>query len=42
MSGYSVIGNKNYSFWSLRPWLAMKMAGVDVAEVVIPLHRDAT
>ncbi|TAF57725.1 MAG: glutathione S-transferase [Oscillatoriales cyanobacterium] len=24
-----VIGNKNYSSWSLRPWLAMKQAGLD-------------
>ena len=23
-----IIGNKNYSSWSLRAWLAMKMAGV--------------
>src|SRR5512132_1790676 len=43
MSGFAlVIGNKNYSSWSLRPWLAMKMAGVAFAEVVIPLRRDAT
>ncbi|MDH3861087.1 MAG: glutathione S-transferase, partial [Gammaproteobacteria bacterium] len=23
-----VIGNKNYSSWSLRPWLLMKEAGI--------------
>ena len=23
-----VIGNKNYSSWSLRPWLAMRHAGI--------------
>jgi glutathione S-transferase len=34
-----VIGNKNYSSWSLRPWLAMKMAGLDFREVVIPLYE---
>ncbi|PYQ83364.1 MAG: glutathione S-transferase, partial [Acidobacteria bacterium] len=22
-----IIGNKNYSSWSLRPWIAMKVAG---------------
>lgn len=33
-----VIGNKNYSSWSLRPWLAMKAAGIDFDEVVIPLY----
>ncbi|MGD2183678.1 glutathione S-transferase family protein [Lusitaniella coriacea] len=32
-----VIGNKNYSSWSLRPWLAMKQAGLDFTEVRIPL-----
>jgi glutathione S-transferase len=43
MSAFTlVIGNKNYSSWSLRPWLAMKMAGMEFAELVIPLHRDAT
>jgi glutathione S-transferase len=33
-----VVGNKNYSSWSLRPWLALRMAGVDFEEVVIPLY----
>lgn len=27
-----VIGNKNYSSWSLRPWLLMKQAGIDFVE----------
>lgn len=33
-----VIGNKNYSSWSLRPWLALRMAGIDFEEVRIPLY----
>ena len=33
-----VIGNKNYSSWSLRPWLAMKVAGIPFAEHRIPLY----
>jgi glutathione S-transferase len=33
------IGNKNYSSWSLRAWLAMKHTGVPFREVVIPLYR---
>lgn len=33
-----VIGNKNYSSWSLRSWLAMKQAGLDFAEIRIPLY----
>jgi glutathione S-transferase len=32
-----IIGNKNYSSWSLRPWIAMKVAGVPFAEEVISL-----
>ena len=32
-----VIGNKNYSSWSFRPWLAMKVARIAFAETVIPL-----
>jgi glutathione S-transferase len=35
-----VIGNKNYSSWSLRPWLALRMAGVEFEEVRIPLYRE--
>ena len=33
-----VIGNKNYSSWSLRPWLAMKALGILFEEVRIPLY----
>jgi glutathione S-transferase len=33
-----VIGNKNYSSWSMRPWIALKAAGVAFDEVVIPLY----
>ena len=32
-----IIGNKNYSSWSLRPWLAMKTAGITFEETLIPL-----
>jgi glutathione S-transferase len=31
------IGNKNYSSWSLRPWLALRWAGIGFDEVLIPL-----
>ena len=37
-----VIGNKNYSSWSLRPWLAMKQAGLDFTEIRIPLDTPTT
>ena len=33
-----VIGNKNYSSWSLRPWLLMKQSGIAFDEVRIPLY----
>jgi glutathione S-transferase len=35
-----VVGNKNYSSWSMRPWLAMKAAGVDFADEVIPFDFE--
>ena len=31
-----VIGNKNYSSWSFRPWIAMKALGIPFEEVLIP------
>jgi glutathione S-transferase len=33
-----VIGNKNYSSWSLRPWLLMRHAGLPFRELRIPLY----
>jgi len=33
-----VIGNKNYSSWSMRPWMALKAAGIAFEEVVISLY----
>jgi glutathione S-transferase len=32
-----VIGNKNYSSWSLRPWLLLAQAGLEFEEVRVPL-----
>jgi hypothetical protein len=37
-----VIGNKNYSSWSPRPWLFLKHAGVLFAEIRIPLNTRET
>ena len=34
------IGNKNYSSWSFRPWIAMKVAGIAFDEEVISLNAD--
>ena len=37
-----VIGNKNYSSWSLRPWMALTMAHIPFEETVIPLDQPQT
>ncbi|MBW4506213.1 MAG: glutathione S-transferase family protein [Scytonematopsis contorta HA4267-MV1] len=34
-----VIGNKNYSSWSLRPWLLMKQFNLEFNEIRIPLYQ---
>src|SRR3984885_12806137 len=36
-----VIGNKNYSSWSMRPWLALRANNIPFEEVVIPLYTGA-
>ena len=36
------IGNRNYSSWSLRAWIALKHLGVDFTEIVIPLDQSGT
>ncbi len=33
-----IVGNKNYSSWSMRPWIAMKVAGIAFEETVISLN----
>ena len=37
-----IIGNKNYSSWSLRPWLLMREAGIDFDEHRIVLDTPTT
>jgi glutathione S-transferase len=37
-----VIGNRNYSSWSLRPWIAMRVAGIEFTDEVIPLDEPET
>ena len=37
-----IIGNKNYSSWSLRPWLLLSAHGLPFKEVRIPLYQDDT
>src|SRR5215475_13812310 len=39
MSGLKlVIGNKNYSSWSMRPWLALRANNIAFEETFIPLY----
>jgi glutathione S-transferase len=35
------VGNKNYSSWSLRPWLALKAADIDFEDDVVPFDFPA-
>jgi glutathione S-transferase len=35
-----VIGKKNYSSWSMRPWLVLRQAGIPFEEVRIPLYKS--
>ncbi|MDX2144075.1 MAG: glutathione S-transferase family protein [Rhodospirillaceae bacterium] len=37
-----VIGNKAYSSWSMRPWLALRANGIAFRETVIPLNQAAS
>lgn len=37
-----VIGNRNYSSWSMRGWLAARQSGLTFEEVFIPLDRPET
>jgi glutathione S-transferase len=36
-----VIGNKNYSSWSMRPWLALRANNIQFEEVFISLYTGA-
>lgn len=37
-----VIGNRNYSSWSLRGWLMARIAGIEFEEIVVPLDLPET
>ncbi|MBC7985764.1 MAG: glutathione S-transferase family protein [Sphingomonadaceae bacterium] len=36
-----IIGNKAYSSWSMRGWLAVKQSGLAFEEIVVPLYDDS-
>jgi glutathione S-transferase len=36
-----VIGNKNYSSWSMRPWLALRASNIAFEEIFIPLYTGS-
>lgn len=35
------IGNKNYSSWSFRPWIGMRVAGIAFQEILVPFDMAA-
>lgn len=37
-----VIGNQNYSSWSLRAWIMLKQAGIPFKEIKVQLHQGAS
>ena len=37
-----IIGNRNFSSWSMRAWLALRATGADFDEVLVPLDRQET
>ena len=37
-----IIGNKNYSSWSLRPWILARQLGLEFEEQLIPLNQPDT
>jgi glutathione S-transferase len=37
-----IIGNKNYSSWSMRPWIGLKVAGIPFDEEVISLYDEGS
>ncbi|NYS34648.1 glutathione S-transferase, partial [Streptococcus danieliae] len=37
-----IIGNKNYSSWSMRPWVAMTAFGIPFQEVRVLLDQSDT
>ena len=42
MTLHLTIGNKNYSSWSFRPWLALKVADIPFEETVIPIYEPGS
>ncbi|MFT4930018.1 MAG: glutathione S-transferase [Phenylobacterium sp.] len=42
MKNQLIIGNKNYSSWSLRPWLLLKQMQISFEEVRIPLYAPGS
>lgn len=42
MTLHLLIGNKRYSSWSLRPWIAMKVLGIPFEETVLPLYQPGS
>jgi len=37
-----IVGNKNYSSWSMRPWIGLRAAGIAFEEEVLPLYGEGS
>ena len=37
-----IVGNKNYSSWSFRPWIGLRAAGIAFDEEVISLYVEGS
>ncbi len=35
-----IIANKNYSSWSMRPWVLMRALGIEFTERLLPFHLN--
>ena len=41
-TGKLYIGNRRYSSWSLRGWLCVRLAGLEVEDIVLPMEASST
>lgn len=42
MSFHLIIGNRNYSSWSMRAWLLLRLTGAPFTETVVPLYEPGS
>lgn len=42
MTFHLIIGNRNYSSWSMRAWLLLRLSGAPFEETVVPLYEQGS